>query len=156
MQIKFDFYKIGVRKVFLNITNKQNNWESGFKRSIILGCFFAIVLIISAISSSMSFCSYRNISALNLSTPKELHILLFINQSNKLDSSTEAPDIDVSRKSCKTFIVFENICMHDDVWCKVFAMVLVLSLLRVQCVFLAVASWSNEAFVESKSVPNWS
>ena len=102
----------------------------------------------------MPFCSYSNINALNLSSLMELRILFFTNRSGELDRSTEAPDIDVSRKSCKTFMTFGNICMHDDGWCNVFALVPGFSLLRVQCVFHTVASCSNEVFVESKSVSN--
>ena len=62
----------------------------------------------------MFFCSYSNINALNLCSPMELRILFLTNQSDELNRSTEAVDIDNSRKSCKTFIRFENICMHDD------------------------------------------
>ena len=102
----------------------------------------------------MSFCSYSNINALNLSSPMELHILIFTNRSDELDSSREAPNIDVSRKSCKTFMTFGNICVHDNGWCNVSAMMPGFSLLRAQCVFHTVAFCSNEVFVESKSVPN--
>ena len=86
----------------------------------------------------------------------ELRIPFFINRSDELDCSTEALDIDVSRKSCKTFMTFGNICMHDNGWCNVSAIVPGFSLLRIQCVFHTVATCSNEAFVEYKSVPNLS
>ena len=69
----------------------------------------------------------------------ELRILFFTNRSDELDYSTEAADIDVSRKSCKTFMTFGNICMHDERWCNVSAMVTGFSLLRVQCAFHTVA-----------------
>ena len=116
--------------------------------------FFAEVLIISSISSSMFFCSYSNINALNLSSPIELRIIVFTNRSDELDRLTEAEDIDVSRKSCKTFMALGNICMHDDGWCNFSLMVISFSLLQVQCAFETVASCSNEVFVESKSVSN--
>ena len=71
----------------------------------------------------MSFCSYSNINAFNLASPMELCILFFTNRNDELDRLTEAADIDVSRKSCNTFMTFGNICMHDDGWCNVSAMV---------------------------------
>ena len=55
----------------------------------------------------------------------ELRIPFFTNSSDELDRSTEAADIDVSRKSCKTFTTFGNIlCMVMDGviflrWCQV-------------------------------------
>ena len=84
----------------------------------------------------------------------ELHILFLTNRSDELDRSTEAADIDVSRKSCKTFMMFENICMDDDGWHKVSAMVPGFSLLRVQCIFHTLAYCSNEVFVEYKAASN--
>ena len=85
----------------------------------------------------------------------ELRTLFFTNRSDELDHSIETPYyIDVSRKSYKTFMTFGNICMHDDGWRNVSAMMPGFSLLRVQYVFQTVASCSNEVFVESKSVPN--
>ena len=102
----------------------------------------------------MSSCYNSNIDVLILSSPMELRILFFKNRSEELDASTEAADIDVSRRSCKTFMTIGNICTHHDGWCNVSAMVPGFSLLHVQCVFHTLASCSNEVFVESKSVPN--
>ena len=42
----------------------------------------------------------------------DLHSLFLTNRSDELDRSTEAADIDVSRKGCKTFMTFGNICMQ--------------------------------------------
>ena len=79
----------------------------------------------------MSSCYNSNIDVLILSSPMELRILFFKNRSEELDGSIEAADIDVSRRSCKTFMTIGNICMHDDGWCNVSAMVPGFSLLHV-------------------------
>ena len=85
-------------------------------------------------SSSVSFRTYSNINAFNLSSHMERRILFSTKVSDELDRSTKAADSDVSRKAAKLW-TFESICMYDEGWCNASGVVPGFSLLRVQCVF---------------------